>query len=336
MPINPKKRLDDEKPAVYTDLALEAAEENNAGDVDGVKAQVYDKPIPGGTVKVTWIEIQNETGAAALERPIGNYVTVESEAMKSNDIIAHEAIIKIMVDLLASLKPVAAAKSILIAGLGNWNVTPDALGPRTVSKTLVTRHIDGLAALSGANVRDVSVISPGVMGITGIETCEIIKGVADRIKPDLVVAVDALAARRASRVNATIQLSDTGLRPGSGMGNVRKALNAEVLGVPVVAIGVPTVVDAATLVNDTLGLLLSEMTAALPEGSEFFETLRRLEEEEKYALIKQTLDPYVGNMFVTPKEVDAIIDRLSNIIANTLNITLHPGITKEDINRYMY
>jgi spore protease len=157
----------------------------------------------------------------------------------------------------------------------------------------------------------------------------------ERTKPDLVIAVDALAARKTSRINATIQISDTGINPGAGLGNRRMPLNRKTLGVPVIAVGVPTVVDAATLVNDTMDKMLEAMTEEELPGQDFYDMLKNLQDQEKYGLIKDILDPYAGNMFVTPKEVDAVIDRLANIIANALNMALHPGITTDDVNRYM-
>lgn len=339
-----KREKDSAKPSIYTDLALEAAEAlgcmgGSDTEIEGVHMDITEKKIRGGTLKTTWIEILDETGAASLGRRVGNYVTLESDSMKLNDIEAHEDIAKVLADCIGKLKECKRTGDVLVTGLGNWNVTPDALGPRVLSKLLVTRHIGSEVpeGIKGA-VASVAAVSPGVMGVTGIETCEIISGVVEKIKPGLVVAVDALAARRAGRVNATIQLTDTGLSPGSGMGNARKALDDESLGVPVIAIGVPTVVDAATLVNDTLDLMLEEMLkeAESGGGAEFYNMLLRMADEERYSVVKSILDPYVGSMFVTPKEVDSVIDRLSNIIANALNISLHPGITKDDINRYMY
>jgi spore protease len=322
---------------IRTDLAIEARELVNSddaeADIDGVK---FSQDEANG-ITVTWVEVTDERGARQMGKPIGNYVTVECEAMKENDVDTHEEIIKILADKLGRLHKLHRDGAVLVVGLGNWYVTPDALGPKVISKILVTRHISGSLPheLIGA-VRPVSAISPGVMGLTGIETGEIIKGVTERVKPDLVIAVDALAARKTNRINATVQLSDTGISPGAGVGNKRMALTEETLGVPIVAIGVPTVVDAATLVNDTLDRMLSSMMEAVPRGSDFFKMLANLESDEKYKLITDILDPYAGNMFVTPKEVDAVVERLSNIIANSINIALHPGIDATDINRYMH
>lgn len=319
----------------YTDLALETAETLTLENpkLDGVELRTEDCSLKDTTV--TWVKITNKAGVKATGKPIGNYITLESPSMKENDIDSHEKIIELLSKYLSKIHNLSNNSTILIVGLGNWQVTPDALGPKVISQVLVTRHIRGTVPEDINNsVRSVAAITPGVMGVTGIETGEIIKGIVEKINPDVVIAIDALAARKANRVNATIQMSDTGVNPGAGVGNKRMALNQETLGVPVIAIGVPTVVDAATLVNDTLDKIIQEMLEATPNSSDFYNMLSSLEDDEKYHLIKQILDPYVDNMFVTPKEVDAVIDRLSNIISNALNIALHPGIGKEDINRF--
>jgi len=279
-----------------------------------------------------------------MGKPVGKYVTVESPCLKENDVEGHEAVIKILTDELSVLTDEVlcglggdARAPVFVVGLGNHNVTPDALGPRGVSKTLVTRHLDGeIPVRDGMTIRPVSALAPGVMGTTGIETVDIIEGICQKIKPSLVIAVDALAARKVSRINSTVQITDAGLNPGAGMGNKRRSLSEASLRIPVIAIGVPTVVDAATLAGDTIDLMLEAMIQELPEGSDFLHMLQNLEEGEKYSLIKRLLEPYAGNMFVTPKEVDAVVDRLSNIIANAINITLHTGLGVEDINRFMY
>ena len=327
--------------SVYTDLAIEAREmlytdeEESAGEEpEGIRMTVEENEEMG--IKLTWVQIVNEEGVRQMGKPVGNYITLESNEMKENSVEVHEEIIRVLADKLGQLHKLKKKGTVLIVGLGNWKVTPDALGPKVVGKVLVTRHIaECLPEEINVNVRPVGAISPGVMGITGIETVEIVKGVVERIRPDLVIAIDALAARRTARINSTIQMSDTGVAPGGGMGNKRLPLNEEALGVPVIAIGVPTVVDAATLVNDTMDHMLDAMIAETERGGEFYRMLKDLAEEDKYALIKDVLNPYTGNMFVSPKEVDAVIERLSNIIANAINIAVHPGITREDINRYM-
>lgn len=321
-----------------TDLAIEAREfaqqqKQNTEELDGVKVEIKNTDI----YQITHVKILNETGSQTMGKPIGNYITIESELLKQNDITSHEQIMKTVAEHIAGLSKLSQKSTILVVGLGNWNITPDALGPKVIDKILVTRHLDGvLPEEIQKSVRSVAAISPGVMGITGIETVEIIQGVVEKLKPDLVIAIDALAARKFSRINSTIQMSDTGVAPGAGVGNKRMTLNEQTLGIPVIALGVPTVVDAATLINDTMDRMLEEMIAQTEQGSAFYEMLHNMDTDEKYKLIVDILNPYVGNMFVTPKEVDAVVERLANIIANAINIAIQPGITMEDINRFTY
>ena len=229
------------------------------------------------------------------------------------------------------------AKSILAVGLGNRNITPDALGPKVIDRLLVTRHImEDIPEELEKGVRMLSALAPGVMGITGIETFEIIKGVTEKIKPDIIVAIDALAARKFSRINSTVQISNCGVAPGAGVGNKREELSEKTLGIPVIVIGVPTVVDAATLLNDTMDKILFEMKNQSESGSEFYEMILSLENEEKYELIRELLTPYEENMFVTPKEVDMVIDRLADIIANAINTAVHPAVKMEDVKKYSW
>lgn len=331
--------MNTEKFQTRTDLAIESDALNKSeiqnNEIEGVSITI-EKDL-GDDITVTWVEIKNEKGSKTMGKPIGNYITIESEIMKQNSVKLHENIIKIMADKLSKLKKLNRDTSILVVGLGNWNITPDALGPKVISKVLVTRHLlENLPEEIDKSVRMVSAISTGVMGLTGMETGEIVKGIVENIKPDVVIAIDALAARKTSRINTTIQISDTGISPGSGVGNTRMALNEKTLGVPVLAIGVPTVVDAATMVNDTMDRILDEMSIQAKKGSEFYNMLQSISEEEKYSLILDILEPYSGNMFVTPKEVDSVVDGLADIIGNAINIALHPGIDIHDINRYVY
>ncbi|MCL2202977.1 MAG: GPR endopeptidase [Defluviitaleaceae bacterium] len=325
------------RPNIYTDLALENCEQLHSESDDalnGIEITTEEESQQG--ITVTWVKITNEAGAQSMGKPVGNYITLESAAMKESDPPAHEEISKILARKLGELFPLPPNATILVVGLGNWQVTPDALGPQVCEKMLVTRHLQEIMPheLQG-RVRSVSALRPGVMGITGIETAEIILGVTRRITPDLIIAIDALAARKTARVNTTIQISDTGINPGAGLGNKRTPINRESVGIPVIAIGVPTVVDAATLVNDTMDNLLHALKNAASQSDVFFDMLDNMAGDERYALIKEILDPEAGNMFVTPKEVDAVITRLAHIIASALNMALHPGITPEDVNRYL-
>ena len=324
---------------VRTDLAIECREmlhtEDAGAEIDGVKVTI--SVNSNRQIKVTTVEVLNESGAEQMGKPIGKYVTIESEDMKINAVDSHAEIIRIMADEIIALHALGRHDVVLVVGLGNWNVTPDALGPITISQMLVTRHITNTENVPREitdAVRSVCAITPGVMGLTGIETVEIVKGVVEHVKPSLVIAVDALAARRTNRINSTIQMSNTGINPGAGLGNKRGSLNEETLGVPVIGIGVPTVVDAATLVNDTMDRMLASMIESTQTGSDFYQMLKDLESEDKYRMITEILDPYAENMFVTPKEVDAIIERLANIIGNSINIAVHPGIDVTDINRF--
>ena len=324
--------------SVRTDLAIEARElaQQDAAAADELEG-VSVKTEETADYFLTHVSIHSETGSRLMGKPEGHYITLESEMLKKNDAECHEKIIKVLADNIRSLVKFGENDCILVAGLGNWNITPDALGPKVVSKILVTRHLQGtLPEEIEKAVRPVAAVSPGVMGITGIETGEILKGIVDKLHPTLLIAIDALAARRSNRINAAIQLSNTGISPGAGVGNKRMMLDESSLGIPVIAIGVPTVVDAATLVNDTMDHILDEMMTQTPKGSAFYETLKTLEQEEKYQMIADILGPYTGNMFVTPKEVDAVVDRLANIIANSINIAIHPGITMDDINKYTF
>lgn len=319
-----------------TDLAIEAREmvqekEEKKGELDGIEVTEEENV----DYILTRVHITTEKGSRLMGKPKGNYITIEAQKLKENDVECHEKLIGVLAKELGRLAKLKRHDTVLVTGLGNWNITPDALGPKVVSRILVTRHLqETLPDNIMESVRPVAAVSPGVMGITGMETGEIVKGIVEKLHPKLLIAVDALAARKTSRINATIQLSDTGLAPGAGVGNRRKMLNEETLGIPVIAIGVPTVVDAATLVNDTMDCMLQEMKAQTDKNTPFYDMLRSMEHEEKYGLITELLHPYMENMFVTPKEVDAVVDRLAGIIANAVNVAMHPGVTMADINRY--
>ena len=321
---------------VRTDLAMETYErlkEGENAEINGVETEIKDYE----NVKVSRVKIVSNDAETVFGKPKGNYITIETSKMEVNDVSYHEKIVIVLADVIKELINIKSKDTVLIIGLGNWNITPDALGPETISKILVTRHLSGsLPDELGCNIRPVAAVSAGVMGITGIETMEIVKGLVDRIKPSLVIAVDALAAHNLRRVNTTIQITDTGVAPGSGVGNRRMSLNKETLGVQVIAVGVPTVVDAATLVNDSMDRIIDDMAAfSGEEYKEFYNMLLSLKNEEKYDIIKSILEPCGENMFVTPKDVDSVINRISGIIANGINLALHDDLCAEDINRYL-
>jgi len=326
---------------VRTDLTLEAhellreqavKEKNEQQDIPGIRVE----NAGNEEIKITRVVVETPAGEKAIGKPMGNYVTLEVPGLRDNDQELYENTCKALAQELAGILKLGDKSMTLVVGLGNWNVTPDALGPKVVSSMMVTRHLlEYLPEQVDEGVRPVCAVAPGVLGITGIETGEIIRGIIERIKPDYVIAIDALASRKMERVNTTIQIADTGISPGSGVGNKRMELSRATLGIPVIAIGVPTVVDAATMANDTIDLVLDSMIQQAPQGTEFYNMMKSIDREEKYNMIKEVLEPYVGNLIVTPKEIDEVVRKIAKVIANGLNIALHQGITLNDVNRYV-
>lgn len=312
-----------EKFSVRTDLALEEKERFESDNIE-IPGVVVEERYDGDTeIRITMVKIETEKGAKAMGKPVGNYLTLEAPGMRTEDEEQHRAISFELEMILRKLMKACNGKqeSILVVGLGNRMVTPDALGPYVVDHLNITRHIIreyGTYAVEGQHVKLVSAIVPGVMGQTGMETVEIVKGIVKETAPDLVIAVDALAARNSRRLNATIQVSDTGIQPGSGVGNHRSAVCKESLGVPVFAIGVPTVVDAATIVNDSMENLIHAL-----EGSETLRgvgvVLQGYNAAEKYELVKELISPHLNGMFVTPKDIDDTVRRISRIVCDALN-----------------
>ncbi|MCX7951128.1 MAG: GPR endopeptidase [Clostridiales bacterium] len=322
--------------SIRTDLAVEARElykKNSNREVPGVKVDVK-KPYED--VSVTTVEIVDEIGSKIMGKEIGQYITIEVPGIKHYDAEAHDKLSEVLAKELEQMINIKDGQTVLVAGLGNWNVTPDALGPRVVSKLLVTRHLKQLMPEHiDEGINPVCALAPGVLGLTGIETAEIIQGVIEKIKPDYVIAIDALASRKMERVATTIQIGNTGIGPGSGVGNKRMALNKESLGVPVIAIGVPTVVDAATMANDTIDMIIDELIKQSKDNKEFYEIIKKVDKNEKYIMIKEILNPYISDLMVTPKEIDGLIEDMAKVIANSINLALHPSLDKNDLNKYL-
>ena len=320
---------------IYTDLAIESKElydEGNDKEIEGVSVEVEEKE----SYSVTRVEVLNKSGMEMMKKPLGRYITIDVPRLGKTDEDIKDEVSKALAKEIVALNLNKPDSKTLIIGLGNWNITPDALGPKVVERVMVTRqYFINYNKESDETMANVAAMSPGVMGITGIESIDIVKGIVDKIKPDLLIAVDALASRKMSRINTTIQLSDTGISPGSGVGNKRAALNKESLGIPVISLGIPTVVNAATIVSDTLDLIIDSLKENSEKGKEFYNLLDNLSGEDKYSLVEEVLNPFMANTIVTPKEIDLIIDDLSVIIANGLNIALHPGIDLKDVNRYL-
>lgn len=328
---------------IRTDLALEAHELFKQQAMNEVLKERGEPPgidvenVGTEDIKITRVKVTSPTGEASIGKPMGNYITIEVPRLRENDQVLMEDTCKELAKELTRLISIDEKATVLIVGLGNWNVTPDALGPKVISSMMVTRHLlEYVPEQVDNGVRPVCAVAPGVLGITGIETGEIIKGIVERVKPQLVIAIDALASRRMDRVSTTIQLADTGISPGSGVGNKRMEISNNTLGVPVIAIGVPTVVDAATMANDTIDMVMDSVIEQASKGTEFYNMLKGIDRNEKYELIREVLNPYIGNLIVTPKEIDDIIEKVSKVIANGLNIALHKGITLDDVNRYVH
>ena len=312
-----------EKYNIRTDLALESKERFDSDDVEVQGVVLEEHYDEEHEVRVTNVKITTEKAAKVMGKPVGTYITIEAPNLSEPDEGIHREISVVLVDVLKKLLPeVEEDLSVLVVGLGNRMVTPDALGPDVVDNLCVTRHIVkeyGKYAMGEEVVSLVSAIVPGVMAQTGMETVEVVKGIIGETHPDCVIVIDALAARSTKRLSRTIQIADTGISPGSGVGNHRRGINKETVGIPVIGIGIPTVVDAATIVNDTMENFIVAM-----ESSEALkgvgEVLRSYNAAEKYELIKELIAPHLNGMFVTPKNVDETIKRLSFTVSESLNM----------------
>ncbi|MFB9977465.1 GPR endopeptidase [Pallidibacillus thermolactis] len=365
------KGEDLKKFSVRTDLAVEAKEmvveqqekeQQRPSEIPGV---IVKERMEQG-VKISDVTITEEGSETVGKKP-GKYLTIETQGIRQANRELEELTKTIFVrEFKNFLKShnINESSKCLVVGLGNWNVTPDALGPMVCEKLVITRHLFELTPETvEKGYRPVSAISPGVMGLTGIETSDIIFGIVQKTKPDFIIVIDALASRSIERVNATIQISNTGIHPGSGVGNKRKELSKETLGIDVFSIGVPTVVDAVSIVSDSIDYILKHFGRELKEGERpsralapanltfgekkvykeddlpgeserktFMGIVGTLEEEEKRALIREVLTPTGHNLMVTPKEVDVFIERMANLLATGLNQTLHLALDEDSAN----
>jgi len=336
-----KHEIDLSKYKIRTDLAIEEITEDYKRET-----KQYDE------IKVEKIYIDEQI-SKKINKKIGNYITIEFKDITDteNKEKVKNIFKKEIKELLKEIK-IKDKDLCLIIGLGNRMSTPDSLGPKTIDNLIITNHLYELGFL-GEEYRRVAAITPGVMGETGIETSDIIKSISEKIKPDFVIVIDALASSSIERVNKTIQITDTGIHPGSGIGNSRKEISKEILNVPVIAIGVPTTVDAVTIVSDTINYitkhysytrknidnpmnkliikgnvnyLKKDIKIEKQEKQELLGLIGNLNEEETRQLIQETLTPIGYNFMVTPKEIDFIIQKLCDIIGNGLNESLHKKI----------
>lgn len=321
---------------IRTDLALEQREaaEKKAGRLPGVSMRQWE---PGQKeLKITEVKVLGPEGAKALGKPEGSYITLEADRLSEGDEDYHREIAgELAVQIRRLVGESLGEKktgdlSVLVVGLGNQQVTPDALGPRVAGNLQVTRHLE-MEAENRKNrtgqkkweIPSISAIAPGVMAQTGMETAEIIGGIVSQIQPDLILAIDALAARSVRRLGTTIQLTDTGIQPGSGVGNHRRGLTRESLGIPVLAIGVPTVVGAAAIVQDTVSAVVKVLGEN--EGTRGTGTwIQEMDQEEQYQLIRELLEPEFGPLYVTPPDIDRSVKQLSFTISEGIHQAFLP------------
>lgn len=305
-----------------TDLALERRDiyqkVNKLQEIDGIESTEEDVDE---NIKVSRVKITNQNGEKAIGKPIGNYITIDVKKLK---LAREEEIQKASETVSSELRKIIDIHTdkqgdILVVGLGNIYVTPDALGPKVINEIDVTRHlIKYLPQYVEEGTRPVSAISPGVLGTTGIETVEILKGIVDNVKPKLLIVIDALASRSIERISSTIQISDTGIVPGAGVGNTRQEISQYSLGLPVISLGIPTVVELATLVSDGIDIFID----SLQEKAESNEYLNKLQQNDKYEEVKEALNVGDYNMIVTPKEIDDLIENMKDIVARGINFAV--------------
>lgn len=336
--------IDLSKYQIRTDLAIDFLENRT---IEGIESTEETKD----GIKITEVHV-TEVGSTKIKKKPGNYVTIEFEDV--TDYHNREKVQKVFGETLKQLLDKTGIKTddtCLVIGLGNEQSTPDALGPFTIKHILVTNHLFLCGGLE-QGFRRVSAMSPGVMGQTGIETSEIIKSIIDSTKPNFVLVIDALASQSVERLNKTIQMTDTGIHPGSGVGNTRKEISKETLGIAVIAVGVPTVVDAVSIVSDTIGYMLKHLSynkqnlhnpkhklivggvnylkkdvVINPDDRhQFLGMLGSLEEEEVKQLIFEVLTPIGYNLIVAPKEVDFLMKHLSEVIGNGINTAIHDKV----------
>jgi spore protease len=321
-----------------TDLALEAHDLASAAGQTIPGVHMTKENYEG--IRVSKIDITSQEGSQAIGKLPGHYITIEVPALRSKDSNLQDRVATLLAKqfeaFLVKLNINPMAK-VLIIGLGNWNVTPDALGPMVVENVTVTRHyFELMPGNVSPGYRPVSAIAPGVLGTTGIETSEIVQGIVEKSQPDLVIAIDSLASRSLERVNTTIQIADTGIHPGSGIGNKRKGLTIDTLGVPVIAIGVPTVVYASTIVNSAFDLMQNQFQKQTQHTGHIMGMLANMQEQERLALVQEVLGPLGHDLLVTPKEIDQFIEDIANIIASGLNAGLHEAVDAGNVSAYTH
>ncbi|CAB1129150.1 Germination protease [Candidatus Hydrogenisulfobacillus filiaventi] len=308
---------------ILTDMALEARELARGGRAEEIPGvEVVEESRQAGLI-IHDIRIRTPEAGRMLGKPPGRYLTLDVPGFGERDPDLKQRLTAALAARLAEFLPPDVAMPVLVVGLGNGAVTPDALGPRVISRLLVTRHLGPvLPGEVHRRTRPVAALAPGVLGTTGVETVDIIRGVVQAVRPAMVVAVDALAARSPDRLVASVQLADTGIHPGSGVGNRRAGLTAAALGVPVLAVGVPTVVQAAAIASQVLRAL----ARALGRENRFFALLGEFTEAERKGLVDEVAGQALGELMVTPKEIDLLIEDMAEVVAEALNRALQPRL----------
>ncbi|MBQ8983306.1 MAG: GPR endopeptidase [Lachnospiraceae bacterium] len=299
-----------------TDLAVELQENLEDKEIlSGVR--VSTRVNEDNDIKETRIVIDSEEGSVKFGKPIGTYITIESEELRLCDEDYHVPMSQALCGHLR--KMIGTSRRILVAGLGNRAVTPDALGPYVVDNLYITRHLLQEELIHTGY--EISALAPGVMAQTGMESQELLQAVVREMKPDLMIVIDALAAMNSDRLNKTIQLSDSGIAPGSGVGNHRKAITEESMGVKVIAIGVPTVISVPAIIEDAMDVMLAAFGR-----SGMREAVEELTDQERYELAGEMLKPYLAKMYVTPKNIDEAVKRISYTISEAINQLHHSYI----------
>lgn len=312
---------------IRTDLAVEEKESfsGDGGEISGVSLREWERKDTN--IKLTEVKILDEHGSKAMGKPKGTYITLEASQLSDTDESYHEEVSEELADQLRriidslNMKKENHQMNVLVVGLGNASVTPDALGPRVLGNLQVTRHLKSQYGEDFCKERQLPILSgivPGVMAQTGMETAEILTGIIRETKPDLLIVIDALAARSIRRLGTTIQLTDTGIHPGSGVGNHRHSLTRESLGVPVLAIGVPTVVGAAAIVHDTVDTMIKTLEQNI-QTSNLGEFMENMDGDQQYELIRELLEPEFGSLYVTPPDIDQTIKQLSFTISEGIH-----------------
>ncbi|WP_409341384.1 GPR endopeptidase [Paenibacillus sp. MBLB4367] len=325
--------------SAHTDLAVEAnelASKKSGSAIPGVHMDTIEEE----GVKVTVIDVTSEQAARSIGKMPGHYITIEVPSLRQKDSDLQDRVATKFAQQFEEFLVKAGVNKnskALIIGLGNWNVTPDSLGPLVVENVMVTRHyFELMPDQVSPGYRQVSAVAPGVLGTTGIESSEIVQGIVEKSKPDFVIAIDALASKSLDRVNTTIQIADTGIHPGSGIGNKRRGLTQEILGVPVIAIGVPTVVYASTIVDSSIDLMIKHFKQETQNTGQILGMLDGMPESDRLQLVREVLNPVGHDLLVTPKEIDQFIEDIANIIASGLNAALHDAVDTENVAAYTH